>query len=135
MLRHWARRASSGCADCSCGVDEVALEEDGAGAVRARFERSVSWTPGAEGAPVYWPCWVEVAWAAWGTIRRDCKGTVRWVVTLAVGGAEGYHFDGRVCGDAVIATEVLWFWPFSKFDAAELFGRLCALEVISEMMW
>ena len=43
----------------------------GAGVLRARLARRVSWTPGAEGAPRLG--WVAVGWAAVGTIRRDCS--------------------------------------------------------------
>lgn len=37
--------------------------------VRARLERRVSWTPGAEGAPREGR--VEVGWAEGGAMRRD----------------------------------------------------------------
>lgn len=47
-------------------VVDVAL---GAGALRERFERRVSWTPGAEGAPM--AGWVVVAGVVVGTMRRD----------------------------------------------------------------
>ena len=52
-MRHLARRDSSGWKDCgavSAGLVDV-LEALGAGPVRERFERRVSCTPGAEGAP------------------------------------------------------------------------------------
>lgn len=50
--------------------EAVAAEWDfGAGVLRARFERRVSWTPGAEGAPREGLV-VEV-WAVEGTMRRD----------------------------------------------------------------
>lgn len=52
---------------CGCWPEVAA----GAGAERERFERRASWTPGAEGAPVYLDCDVEVGCAAAGTMRRD----------------------------------------------------------------
>lgn len=69
--RQFARRDSRGCVE-AIGEAEVALWVFGAGVLRARLERSVSWTPGAEGAPregfVLEVCAVE------GTMRRDWRG-------------------------------------------------------------
>ena len=42
----------------------------GAGNVRERFDRRVSWTPGAEGAPGV--SVVAAGWADVGTMRSDC---------------------------------------------------------------
>lgn len=42
---------------------------------RERFERRVSWTPGAEGALGLGVVWV--GWAFWGTMRRDCGWFIR----------------------------------------------------------
>lgn len=50
-------------------VAEAALWVFGAGVLRARFERRVSCTPGAEGAPRDGV--VVDVWAVEGTMRRD----------------------------------------------------------------
>jgi hypothetical protein len=66
--RHLVRRASSGCEDWSCaGAEDESLVSTGA--LRERFARSVSWMPGAEGAPVGKDVDEGVAFV--GTIRRD----------------------------------------------------------------
>jgi len=69
VARHLARRASSGCEDCSgawAGEEVVVVTT---GVVRERLERMVSWTPGAEGAPREGV--VAVAADLVGTMRRD----------------------------------------------------------------
>ena len=85
----------------------MAARPGAAGAEAVRFERRVSWRPGAEGAPrVGWgPEGVEVVvlvvWVAWfarGAMRRDCE-VVRWAAfgvyrrVLSWGGGD---WEGRV---------------------------------------
>jgi hypothetical protein len=67
VLRHLVRRASSGCVDWSWAGADASLVCTGA--LRERFARSVSWMPGAEGAPAGKD--VDEAVAFVGTIRRD----------------------------------------------------------------
>lgn len=65
VVRHCERRDSSGCVDwSSTGLDVL-----GAGVESDRLERSVSWMPGAEGAPR--AGWVEDRWEDDGTMRSD----------------------------------------------------------------
>ena len=62
-----ARRASRGCVDVVRGAVE---DEDGRSG--SRFERRVSWRPGADGAPLFDDVLVlEVGWLEGGAMRKD----------------------------------------------------------------
>lgn len=72
MVRQFARRDSRGCVEESWGVLECEEWEGVEEGCRERFERRVSWTPGAEGAEGARVVWF--AWFAAGTMRRDWIG-------------------------------------------------------------
>lgn len=64
----------------------------GAGALRFRLWRSVSWTPGAEGAPRVGAVVVEEE--AVGTMRRDCSDLLLGGWLGASGGDGWAYHDG-----------------------------------------
>ncbi len=80
--RQRERRDSRGWKDCVWEDVEAREAVFGGGALRRRFERRVSWTPGAEGAPGVEG--MEVGCGAEGTMRRDWK-----VGLIGVQGAGG----------------------------------------------
>lgn len=86
MARQDVRRASSGWLDCSGSavVDEPLGAEL---AVRPRLERSVSWTPGAEGAPLEGV--VDVGCACEGVMRIAWMGDVSGWLLVRRGGERG----------------------------------------------
>lgn len=84
MVRQEARRDSRGWALVTTGWEEE-VEVFGAEGARLRFERRVSWTPGAEGAPRVGTVYVGLlaagtmrrAWLLMLVGRRNCVGVRR----------------------------------------------------------
>lgn len=109
MARQFARRVSRGCEEAIWTGVEVLDWAVGAGAARLRFVRRVSWTPGAEGAPVKRPWVVVEAWPFWGTMRRDCGRGSTLVLRVSRLGRmdEVYHSEGVVCCDAAVEWSVI----------------------------
>jgi len=98
VARHCASRASRGCVDCSGAASgAVSLPLVGAPTPRFRFVRSVSCTPGAEGAPGLALVCEGCAFA--GTMRRDWE---RW---LAGSEAAGFGIHGLYHFELVVATK------------------------------
>lgn len=78
---HFLRRTSRGCAESGTDEGEVLVVCEREGPTPAR---SVSWIPGAEGAPMFFEerwLWV-VEWPAAGAILIDCEegGWVSWML-------------------------------------------------------